>query len=57
VTPSALLVSREASQADQGDDPEVDLDGIEALAAAAGLTVKEYLQGAASALVLQPHLS
>jgi hemoglobin len=31
-----------------GDDPEVDLDGIEALAAAAGLPVEEYLQAAAA---------
>jgi hemoglobin len=31
-----------------GDDPEVDLDGIEALAAAAGLTIEEFLQAAAA---------
>jgi hemoglobin len=33
------------------DDPVVDLDGIEALAGAAGLTVEEYLQAAATAQV------
>jgi hemoglobin len=32
-----------------GDDPEVDLDGLEALAAAAGLPVEEYLQAATAA--------
>jgi hemoglobin len=39
---------RELSNMTYSDDPEVDLDGIEALAAAAGLPVEEYLQAAAA---------